>query len=163
MSLENISCLKKIRTALETKQQSGIFSLDLGLPVDTIQGIVESSGFRFLYLDGTPISTNEEFRIAITVLTRYPYAAGPMVWDAIYDYMAEGGDIVRHLPSARGYVFLYDHFEKFAQADEQFFTAKAILTNIADLWIGEGRMYIFLRGDRQFIPEFESFCQDNGH
>lgn len=142
--------MEELRVALTEKYNSGVYILESTASISDISGLAEQFGLRFVYVDGSGISKGREFLdAAAKALNVFPIALG---WDALLDYMRD----LYWFPADRGYLFLYDDIQTFAQGDRHFFDITIdTLRYAADFWKTTMQnskfMYILLRGDPKIV------------
>ena len=134
--------------AFSDRYQPGLFVIDTPAMARQIATEAEAAGLVVARIEGSAVTTKAEFLSVTASALSFPGYFGHN-WDAFADCIGDLG----WLPGP-GYVFLFEHFDKFAATDPRNWgVALTILRRAAAGWASTGTpMYIFLRMSDQDEP-----------
>lgn len=104
----------KIREALANPDDASLYQIFGGSQMELLKNIVESNGFRFFWLDGSQVSSREEFYDQIEKVMEFPYLGRNL--DALDDCM---GDL--DWLSGKGFVLYYTDYARLLDTDHDSF------------------------------------------
>ena len=142
----------KIAESIVTGAKSpGIYRLALRVkPTALLEGLTEA-GWQTFYIDGLNVYDKDTFLKSCATAMHFPAYFGHN-WDAFEE-------CIRDLPSAKGYVLLYDHVAQFAGKEpEEWRIALDILADAVGFWNkNKTPLYVLLRHTESYARNLRAW------
>lgn len=128
----------------------GLYRFSSRAQANTILNDLAQAGWQGFYLNGQAVYDKASFLHAAAAAMHFPAYFGHN-WDAFEECIRD----FAWVPTARGYVLLYDEVANFAGRDAQSWqTARAILAEAVAEWQARGvPLYVLLRRTWRFTPD----------
>lgn len=147
--------VQRQRTAFLRRFQPGVFVVESPPIASRIVRQAEAAGFFVAQINGSVAETRTAFLNQTARLLQFPDYFGHN-WDAFDECIRD----LEWLP-ASGYVIIWDHFERFAELEqEDWKIALSILERAVDYWRQAGTpMFVFLAGPSSAAADIPGLTQ----